>query len=313
MIHTPPGSPVPIRHDAALQVPPMAPPQRQAMQNGAPDGLAGGLEPLLRMPEVSRISMRAPPFWKENPALWFVQLESQFITNGITVSDTKYHITVAALETSIIGQVSDVVLNPPAVNKYEVLKQRLQERFTESEERKFKKLLGAMDLGDKLPSHVWREMRELAGNRISDELLKSLWLQRLQPHAQAILSSSDVDMLRLTSMADKIHEVIDSRGIHAVEPQVSSGSANATKASDMDELRQQILALSKQISALSSSHGEEQHRSRSGERSQSRGGRYRRSASRSVSRASGLCWYHSNFGDNAHKCIAPCNFSASKN
>lgn len=95
--------------------------------------------------------MRAPPFWKENPTLWFVQLESQFYTNGITQSDTKYHIAVGALETAIINQVSDVVTNPSANNKYETLKQRLQERFTESEERRFKKLLGAIDMGDKLP------------------------------------------------------------------------------------------------------------------------------------------------------------------
>lgn len=260
--------------------------------------------PMHRAPEVARISMRAPPFWKENPALWFVQLESQFITNGVTVSDTKYHIAVAALETSVINQVSDVVLNPPALRKYETLKQRLQERFTESEEKKFKKLLGAMDIGDKLPSHLWREMRELAGDRVGDDLLKSLWLQRLQPHAQAILSTSDGNMVRLTEMADKIHEVIDTRGIHSV-----SSTSSLSTHSEVNELRQQILALTKQMSALTSTVGDvTNQRARSSGRSQSRGRRQR-----SSSRVPGLCWYHDVFGENANKCTAPCSFVSSKN
>lgn len=299
MIHTPPASPQRVQNingeqplDDILQPPvlPQLPQERQ----------------------ISRISMRAPPFWKENPALWFTQLESQFITNGITISDTKYHIAVAALETSIINQVSDVVLNPPAINKYETLKQRLQERFTESEERRFKKLLGAIDLGDKMPSHLWREMRDLAGERVSENLLKSLWLQRLQPHAQAILSSSDGDMVRMTTMADKIHEVIDTRGINAISQHKPSSNINLPSASsEIDDLQQQILTLTKQVSALVTTVDENtRQRGRSIHRSTSRSSRQRSSSS---SHHPGQCWYHNVFGEKAHKCISPCSFKSSKN
>lgn len=251
--------------------------------------------------QVSRISMRAPPFWKENPALWFLQLESQFITNGITQSDTKYHIAVAALETSIINQVSDVVLRPPPALKYETLKARLQERFAESEQRRFKKLLGNIDLGDKLPSHLWREMRELAGETFDEDLLKSLWLKRLQPHAQAILSTSNENMARLLTMADKIHEVIDTRDIHAMSlnPVNLQPTATQSPKSEFEKLCAQVSELTRQVSALSTSRY-----SRPRERSASRN--RPRSSSRHYKQ--GQCWYHDQFGPAAKKCLQPCSY-----
>lgn len=64
--------------------------------------------------------------WKINPILWFLQLESQFHMNGITGSETKYHVAVVALDSSVINQVSEVVMQSPAANlMYEMLKQRL--------------------------------------------------------------------------------------------------------------------------------------------------------------------------------------------
>lgn len=251
--------------------------------------------------QVSRIAMRAPPFWKENPALWFAQLESQFITNNIVASDTKYHIAVAALETAIIQQVSDVVLRPPANHKYETLKSRLQERFAESEAKRFKKLLGDIDMGDKQPSHLWREMRELAGEAFDDDLLKSLWLKRLPSRTQAILSTSTENMTRLTEMADKIHEVIDTHSVHTVSMQPETSSTK-TK-TEFEMLCAQVSELTKQVSKLSTS---KVNRGRQNTRSSSRN----RQRSSSRHNKDGLCWYHDCFGKDAKNCVAPCSFKS---
>lgn len=263
---------------------------------------------------IARVAVRAPPFWKENPALWFRQLESQFHMNGITVSETKYHIAVAALETSVINQVSDVVMNPPAANvMYETLKTRLQERFAESEERRFKKLLSNIELGDKKPSHLWREMRELAGTRVEEGFLRSLWLQRLPAQIQAILSTDDGDVQRLLITADRIHEVFDVRNaVQSVSnlpaPRslaysfpISANTADNPCASDFQRLCTQVNELTQQMAALSSSNNNNQ---RSG--SNDRGNRSR-SRFRSRSRRD-ECWYHFRFGKEAKKCIKPCTF-----
>jgi len=42
-------------------------------------------------PQVNRISIKVPPFWKVDPKLWFIQLEAQFELAHITVDQTKYN------------------------------------------------------------------------------------------------------------------------------------------------------------------------------------------------------------------------------
>lgn len=272
---------------------------------------------------VARISVRAPPFWKENPALWFKQLESQFHTNAITASDTKYHIAVAALDTAVISQVSDIIMNPPVLNKYETLKDRLQERYAESEERRFKKLMSNVHLGDKKPSHLWREMRELAGVEVNDNLLKSLWLQRLPAQIQTFVSTDEGDMPRVLIRADKIHEIIDSRNdiqsvstnvtSHVQPPSPSTAHASALPPqniahnSQLDQLCAQINALTIQMAQIAANNGVQQQRGRSASRGNSK------SRPRSESNNNKVCFYHRRFGKDAQKCTKPCTFMQPEN
>lgn len=37
----------------------------------------------IEQPNISRLSVKSPPFWKQNPQLWFCQIEGQFATSGI--------------------------------------------------------------------------------------------------------------------------------------------------------------------------------------------------------------------------------------
>ncbi|GBN51448.1 hypothetical protein AVEN_151290-1 [Araneus ventricosus] len=64
----------------------------------------------------------------------------------------------------------------------------------------------AMPLPEK-SSMLLRQMQDLAGNRVGDELLRSLWLQRLPTQMQAILTTSSDDLNKLSIMADKIADV----------------------------------------------------------------------------------------------------------
>lgn len=265
-------------------------------------------QPILPQPQhVARIAVRAPPFWKENPALWFRQLESQFHVNGIVASETKYHIAVSALDTAIINQVSDIVMNPPAANiMYETLKNRLQERYAESQERRFKKLLNNIDLGDKRPSHLWREMRDLAGAQVDDNFLRTLWLQRLPAQVQAILSTDDEDINHTLATADRIMEVLSINvDVQMVSsPSTSENNPVSSCVSDFERLSMQVSELTKQVSSLT----EKKHSGR--DRSYSRG-RHANAPPRNRNDFSEkMCWYHFHFGSNATKCNKPCSFRA---
>ncbi|GFQ96066.1 hypothetical protein TNCT_579691 [Trichonephila clavata] len=64
-----------------------------------------------------------------------------------------------------------------------------------------------MTLGDRWPSQLLQEIRTLASRKITEDVLKVLWLQRLPVAMLQILSICNEDLTGLTKVADKIFEV----------------------------------------------------------------------------------------------------------
>ncbi|GBO46648.1 hypothetical protein AVEN_70819-1 [Araneus ventricosus] len=166
---------------------------------------------------IALVAVKAPPFWRANPALWFRQMESQFTLAGVTSEITKFHHIVAALQPEELEVVGDIMLNPPADEPYDALRKRLCSQNADSEEQRLRDLISSMQLGDRKPSRLLLEMRSKAENKSSEELLKSLFLQRLPTHVQQILAISNDKLDRLAEMADGIMAAAtDSVAIRAV-------------------------------------------------------------------------------------------------
>ncbi|XP_065356297.1 uncharacterized protein LOC135950694 [Calliphora vicina] len=115
----------------------------------------------------SSFAMKIPRFWKENPLLWFAQIEAQFALHHVTNERMKYFIILADLDAEVLSQVSDIVMNPP--NTYKQIKQRLIEHFSVSEEKRIKTLLTTVEIGDKKPSALLREMKGLANGGVTED------------------------------------------------------------------------------------------------------------------------------------------------
>ncbi|GFU70911.1 hypothetical protein TNCV_215921 [Trichonephila clavipes] len=47
-------------------------------------------------------------------------------------------------------------------------------------------------------------MKELANGQLQDDFLQSLWLQRMPPHIQTVLSASSEPLGKLAIIADKV-------------------------------------------------------------------------------------------------------------
>lgn len=249
----------------------------------------------------TRISVKAPPFWRANPALWFCQLEAQFDLNRITRDRSKYNTVVAAIESSVLHQVSDIVLNPPATDLYIALKKRLLDVFVESEQSRLKKLLGEIELGEQKPSSLLREMRSLAGASISDELLKTLFLQRLPTNIQAILSISSEGIEKLATMADKIYETSSYK-----HEEIATMSRSTST-----DLQTQIAKLSQQIASMQSnysSRGRDASNKSFQNKCRSRSSTPHRKKQFDSTKEAKLCWYHNKFGDKATSCVGNCDF-----
>lgn len=248
--------------------------------------------------ELSRVAFRAPPFWKANAELWFYQLESQFITAGIVSEETKFHSVVAAVDTEILTYVSDLVRNPPAKDKYTKLKERIVKQFSQSETARIRSLLQDLQLGDRKPSQLLREMRDLASGQLTDEkMLAQLWKQRLPIACQQILSVSTCALEELSAIADKITEV---PGMSAVVSEVRNNpscSCNDMQ-KQVSELRESVERLSRNV-VRKNSFGNRRDRSHS---------RERRQRSPAAVERHQMCWYHYRFANKARNCNPPCSF-----
>lgn len=68
-------------------------------------------------PEISRVGVKVPPFYPDKPALWFMQLESQFALANITADSTKFHYALAQLDSANASLVEDIITAPAAADK----------------------------------------------------------------------------------------------------------------------------------------------------------------------------------------------------
>lgn len=248
---------------------------------------------------VSHVGVKIPPFWTNNPMLWFVRLEAQFSLAKISCETTKFNHVVAAIDADILASVSDMVMAPPDTNPYQALKKRLIDSHSESEESRIRTLLRGVELGDMRPSQLLSRMRALAGSTVGETLLKSLWLSRLPTTTRSIVGASNDELPQLAIIADKIHDL-------GVCPQINASSLPSASAQN-SSLEAQIAQLTQQVNTLSARLDERSRsrdrgfRGRSDRRSRSRGRRYKEPANN-------LCFYHTNFGENAQKCNKPCSF-----
>ncbi|GFT16065.1 uncharacterized protein NPIL_693021 [Nephila pilipes] len=82
---------------------------------------------------VNKIGVRIPAVWKSNIALWVRQCETACELAQITKDETKFSYLIANIDLETLAYVSDIVLNPPATDKFIALKNRLISEFQDSE------------------------------------------------------------------------------------------------------------------------------------------------------------------------------------
>lgn len=253
--------------------------------------------------EITRVAVKLPVFWKNSVEPWFTSIESQFAIAGITEEVTKYHYVVSALDSDTIIHVLDFVRSASTLPApYTGLKQRLIEQFADSETARLRALISDMELGDKKPSHLLREMENLAADKLTPAMLRMLWLKRLPLNVQQILSVSTDTLPSLALTADKITEISQiSASVNVIDGN-SSLQSNSIHA-ELDKLQKKIQALEISVKKLHSRPNSFRIRSRS--RSRTRNQCLLPDPS---SDSTKHCWYHKTFKANARKCIPPCTF-----
>ncbi|XP_047022621.1 uncharacterized protein LOC124632011 [Helicoverpa zea] len=261
--------------------------------------------------EVSKVGlpMRCPPFCPEEPAVWFAQIEGQFVLGRISSDTTKFYTVVTQLETKYAMQVKDIITKPPETNKYEKLKTELINRLSASQEKRIQQLLIHEELGDRRPSQFLRHLQNLAGPAGASDFVKSLWTNRLPQNIQTVIASqiADLPVEKLAEIADQVYDIVP------CTPQVAATSASTSTAPDLvkevSELTKQVARLSSQMNNKWRGHSRSRSQSRHNQRRYYRG-RSNNSRTPQPPPNHPHCYYHYTFGDKANKCRQPCTFTS---
>lgn len=269
---------------------------------GPPDDEQPKYVPADMSSSIFKVGVRVPPFWPEEPELWFAQIEGQFELSGISVDSTKFNYIISQLDPQHAREVKDIIIKPPATGRYEKLKSELIKRLTASQEKKVKQLLIHEELGDRKPSQFLRHLLGLAEPQVPEDFVRSIWMSRLPYNIQTVLASQATASLDvLSDLADRIQDIAP------VGPQVCAViPAGPTPSSSLDAIASEIAELRRQVDALTVDRN---RRSRSRTR---QGNRDRSASIRSQSsyRRYPMCWYHHTFGSNASRCSKPCDWEA---
>ncbi|GFX78324.1 retrovirus-related Pol polyprotein from transposon opus [Trichonephila clavipes] len=152
------------------------------------------------------------------------------------------------------------------------------------------------------PSQLLQKLKTVATSDISDNLIKTLWLEKLPESIKNILVVSDENLSKLAVMADKISDMTPRTEIFATGKSSDCGEATSSR----DQLLlNRIQSLEEQICQLSILH-----KSRTKERNSF----HPKSRSRSRKRfdpKGKYCYFHFRFGARCkpEKCSPPCTWN----
>ncbi|XP_065203906.1 uncharacterized protein LOC135833998 [Planococcus citri] len=248
---------------------------------------------------VHRIEL--PPFNGTNIRLWWHQVELRLGLGTFKNEQTKFEAVAGSLPHDIASNVQEMIFEPPELNPFSALRDRVFEVYEPSDTEKMNRLLEGCQLGDKKPSILLAEMRVLAKGRVTNKTLSDLFKRRLPEPVQLVLAAGCV------TDPDKMAAVQYVRP-PTVAAVATSGatSASSSEAPDHSSLLGQISALTEAVNTLVNEN--RQHRLRSRRRNDSENGRSRSRQRSGTPRNANYCWYHNRWAEKAKTCVGSCQW-----
>ena len=189
-------------------------------------------------------------------------------------------------------------------------------RLSATRSNQMQRLFEQEEIGDRTPSQFLRHMRMLAGESVTEEFLKIMWLSRLPQTVRTVTSVLDVPLDQLAIAADKVNDTMPKAAALCAKTDRTQENvlqiATTSRDPEKDEMRREWREFHSQMTELMKSFAQilvqqtARARSKSRQRRRSKS-RQRRSKSPAMR---GHCWYHQTFGDRSTKCKPPCNFQS---
>ena len=175
---------------------------------------------------------KLPDFWPSNPVLWFARAEFNFEVAGVVTEREKFMHTANALPYDALTLVADLVTQPPAVQPFQRLKERLLLSHQLTIVQMAEKILDMPELGDRRPSQLLAAMMEFCPEgEVNSAFFRASFRRRL-PKEIRVLLTDEVrgDLKDLAVRADELFQHHRSSPIAALDDTVDTELAEAVAA-----------------------------------------------------------------------------------
>ena len=244
--------------------------------------------------------VKLTPFWVKNPASWFAAAEGQFHLNNVTEELSKYYHVLNALPEDTVDLVADLVEGELPGDPYTQLKRRLFAAHTLTDYQKVEQLNALPPLGSQKPSELLASIMKLCPRGTESSVyLTFIFLHRLPRELRVLLSEVDhADRRALAEKADHLWSH-NTQGHHAV----------AAVLADEDNVNAVRRVPPRAAGARGGVPSGGKGGAKTGKNLGGRATVAMSAADQAAMQASGLCWYHWSYAENAKSCREPCSWS----
>ena len=227
---------------------------------------------------VTKVAVKLPEFWTDDPDLWFLHAESAFRNSQITQSRTKFDHVIQKLPQKIMVSVRGLIMSSTASSStpYEDLKAKLVSSYTLSRWQRVAKLIHHPGLGDSRPTALMDAMLALLPeDEVPGSLFLGLFLERLPVEMRDHLVAKKFE--NPGEMALHADLLWDARRTQSTDPLLAAATSSPASPS----------------------------RARARERGSTSPNRRNQTPGPNNS---GECYFHKRFGNSANNCRPPCSF-----
>jgi hypothetical protein len=236
-------------------------------------------------------AIRLPEFYTDSPQSWFDCLDTTFATANVTQSITKFHWALSKLPFSLIATVRPLSRNPTAVsNPYKELQELLLRSYGLTDEQMTNKWLDYPMCGDTRPSVLWDNLTALQPASIKDAQT-AIFLRKLPRHISSLINP------RAFNTTEELIQRCNALWMAQTPEEAASAAKAAAAAVPSQQSPFRNSCRSPSPFCRKTPGGDKSGRRRSPTPGAAKGGRN-----------DCLCFYHSRFGNKAHKCEKGCSY-----
>lgn len=147
---------------------------------------------------------------------YFYSMEFWFKASGVADETRKYNTILSQIPPQKLYDLKFIIDNAPREKKYDYIKNQLIAHYADSQQRRLRKVLSDMPLGDQKPSHLYNSMARVANGALAEQALLELSSTRLPPHTHAAVAASEGSVASKLRIADVINESMDLRSYSTV-------------------------------------------------------------------------------------------------